>query len=222
MTICTPVTGNTLNKFLTNLKKIQEVSSFIELRVDFINNFNLDQIEIIQKNTHKKAIFTCRVNNEGGHFKGSEAERIDIIQKALELGFDYVDIELSAINKIDLKNKAKKTQIICSYHDFQKTPSYERLQEIAAKISKNKKCDIVKIVAMVKKETDNQKLFRLLTNKDPKQKMITLGMGELGKVTRILSPFLGGYLTFASVGGAGSAPGQVDFGELEGIYKKIT
>jgi len=219
--ICTIVTGNTIDKFLINLKRIQAQACFVELRVDFINNLKLEHIKIIQEKTHKKSILTCRSRLEGGNFQRSEKDRISIIQEALRLKFDYIDIELSAINKINLKNKNKQLKIICSYHDFKKTPSYEKLEEIASKMKKDKKCDIIKVVTMVKKEEDNQKLFQLLLNKDKKQKMIVLGMGEFGKITRILSPLLGGYLTFASLNEIESAPGQINIAELTKIYNKI-
>ena len=219
--ICTVVTGNTINKFLANLAKAQKLSSFVELRVDFINNLQLDDIEIIKENTYQKSIFTCRARNEGGNFQKSEQNRISIIKEALKLGFDYVDIELSAIRNLKSLKKSSKTKIICSYHDFRKTQSYEKLEEIANKMKENINCDIIKIVTMVRTQADNQKLSRLLINKDKKQKMIVLGMGELGKITRILSPLLGGYLTFASFGKIKSAPGQIDAKELENIYKAL-
>ena len=220
--ICIPVTGNTINKFLSNLAVAQKMSNFVELRIDLINNISQKDLELIKNKIKKKAILTCRTQKEGGSFKKSEKERIDIIEQALKLGFDYVDIELSAITSVNLKNKAKKTKIICSYHDFKKTPSYKKLEEIANIIQKNKNCDVGKIVTMVKTQTDIQKLLRLLLNKDEKVNMIVLGMGKIGKITRILSPILGGYLTFASIGKKQSAPGQLDIKELEKIYKTIS
>jgi 3-dehydroquinate dehydratase-1 len=51
--------------------------------------------------------------------------------------------------------------------------------------------------------------------------MIVLGMGDKGKITRVLQPYLGGYLTFASLDGSNSAPGQIDYNDLEKLYTNI-
>lgn len=218
--ICTVVTGNNLDQFIKNLKMAQKVSNFVELRVDYIINFKIDDIKTIQKYLTKKAIFTCRTKKEGGNFNGTEKERVEIIQQALKSNFDFVDIELITINKVNLKNKSKKTKIICSHHDFKKTPTLKSLIQVINNMRKTK-CDIMKIATEVKKMEDNLILFKLLFNKKKKEKMIVLGMGKLGKITRILAPLHGSYLTFASIGKNISAPGQMDVKQLEKIYIKL-
>lgn len=218
--ICAPVIGDTLPQFLANLKKAEKKADLVELRVDFIQGFQIADILAIKKKLKAKAIFTCRAKYEGGAFAGSEKKRIKIIEKALELGFDYVDIELKAIAKADLKNKSKRTKIICSRHDFAKTPSFKALENIARKM-RAQKCDIIKIATKANKEEDINNLLKLLANKGKSQKMIALGMGEKAKIVRILAPFLGGYLTFASLGRQKTAPGQIEIGEMRRIYKAI-
>ena len=69
---------------------------------------------------------------------------------------------------------------------------------------------------MVNNDEDNINLSKLLINR--KTEMIVLGMGTKGKITRIITPFLGGYLTFASVGKNKSASGQYSLSELKTIF----
>src|SRR5258708_1065754 len=114
--ICTVVTGNTIEIFIDNLEKIQKISDFLELRIDYIDNLSLNDLEIIKKKTEKKTIFTCRTKDEGGNYKGNDEERKKIIEKADTLRFDYIDIEQSAIHLFDIK-KFRST-IIVSFHDF--------------------------------------------------------------------------------------------------------
>jgi 3-dehydroquinate dehydratase-1 len=237
--ICIPITAKTKEEFLKNLKLVLKKSDLVELRLDYIeelkslnleeiDNFISEVLKLIKSNKNKKAICTVRKKTEGGEFKGTEAKRLKIIELALKKGFDYLDVENASINKISkiaLNQKAKKTKIICSYHDFKKTPNYKKLEEIFNKIKQNKP-DIIKMVFMVNdKIKDNQNLFQLLINKVNdqaiKQDLIVLGMGGKGKSSRILSPLLGAHLTFASFKDNKSAPGQISFDQLVRIYKMI-
>ena len=81
--------------------------------------------------------------------------------------------------------------------------------------------DILKIVTYARDITNNLALFELLrrSKKDDK-KLIALCMGEKGEVSRILSPLLGGFLTFGSLEtGKETAPGQITGSKLKDIYR---
>lgn len=218
--ICVPVTGQNLDDFLENLNKIEKVCDFVELRVDYIENLKLEDVEVIAREVKMESIFTCRKKEEGGKFEGSEKERLKIIEKAMYKNFDHVDIELSSVDQINLSEKDNQTKIICSHHDFNKTPAYEYLEEIVNHM-KEKGADVFKISTMSYNEEDNKNLMKLLLNKDKSEEMIVVGMGRVGKITRILSPLLGGYLTYANVDGGVIAPGQINIRELESIYRVL-
>jgi len=216
--ICTPVVGETLEIFLENLKKTQEISKLIELRIDSIRNIQISDLDVIRAQTTVPAIVTCRKKEEGGHFDGSEEERIEILQRAIGL-FDYVDIELSTIQSHAFKRN-DKTKLILSYHNFDQTPSYWDMQKIIHDINKHAP-DIIKIAIMIQEEHEVTKIYRLLTNKPHAEERIVIGMGEKGKMTRILGPLLGSYLTYASTEWGESAPGQIDIQKLEEFYKSL-
>lgn len=218
--ICTVVTGKTLDEFLDNLEKIQKLSDFVELRIDYIKNVSLKDIEIIKRKTNKKTIFTCRSKNEGGLFEGNEQERKAIIEKAGKLGFDYIDIELSAVKQFTSLINSNQTKIILSFHDFEKTPSLEELEKIKNQMGKYKN-SIMKFATVVQNDEDIKTLYKLLLNKQKDEEMIVIGMGEKGIITRILGPLLGSYLTFASTPYSQSAPGQIDVNEMKKIYNSI-
>ncbi|MFH2105353.1 MAG: type I 3-dehydroquinate dehydratase [Parcubacteria group bacterium] len=218
--ICTVVTGETLAEFRQNLQDIQRVSDFVELRVDYINGFKPEDVAAIKEKTTKRAIFTCRHQDEGGKFTGSEKERLAIIAEAAVAGFDHIDIELSAIDNLDRSRVSEGTKIICSYHDFDKTPNYKELTGIVDQM-RAKQVDVIKIVTTAKDDKDVKKLMKLLINKAADERMIVLGMGEEGKITRIIAPLFGSYLTFASAGDSETAPGQIDIEELREIYGQI-
>jgi len=203
--ICTPVIGKTLNEFLKNLTLVQEVSEMIELRVDQIKNLTLNDLETIRKITNKEAILNSR-NKE-------------IIIKGFESGFDYVDIDINTIKNFKL-SKSQKSKTILSFHDFEKTPNINKLTSI---VNHMRECNVgvLKIATMVTSDQDITNLFQILLNKKKIEKMIIVGMGEKGKLTRILGSLLGSFLTFASTEFGSSAPGQINIVEMKTIYKLL-
>lgn len=217
--ICTPVIGNSMDVFLDNLKKTQKIADFVELRVDYIENFSEKDIKQIRKEVLVQNIFTCRTKKEGGRFTGDEKSRIQILKNALESNFDHVDIELSTMK--DNEFKRSNSKLIISYHNFLETPSYWEAQSIIHEMNEYKP-DILKIATMMNEEFEDTKIYRLLTNKPHNEERIVLGMGEKGRMTRILGPLLGSYLTYASTEFGESAPGQIDIKELQNIYKILT
>ncbi len=200
--ICSVVVGSDLKDFLENLDKVQEISEMVELRVDQIKNLSEANLELIRKKTKKPAIFTTR--------------KKETVLKALNLGFEYVDIELSQISSLDL-GKLGKTELIISFHDFEKTPRIKKLRTTVNRMRKFKN-GIIKIATMVNSNQDVKNLFQILLDKKRDEKMIIVGMGEKGQITRVLGPVLGSYLTYASTFYGQSAPGQLNISDLKQIY----
>lgn len=219
--ICVPVIGESVDEFIGNVKMTQQLSDLIELRTDYINGLKQEDIPLIRENIDQKSIFTCRIKTQGGKFKGSEQERIAIHNEALGLGFDYIDIELLTLkeNQLDL-SKRGKTKLIVSDHNFDKTPQESTIRKLIKEM-KRYNPDIVKIATQVVSPNDNNRLFRLMLDEAIDIPRIIIGMGELGKLTRIFGPLLGSYLTFASAGNQATAKGQIEVGQLRKIYESM-
>jgi 3-dehydroquinate dehydratase-1 len=208
--ICAPVIGKTLKEFLKNLDRVQEISEMVELRVDEIKDLNKKDLVLIRKKTVKEAIFTSR--------------KKEIILEALNLGFNFIDIELKTLEKEPAFAKATvgkgKTKIILSFHDFKKTPNFKELTII---INHMRKCNVgaLKIATKVNDDQDAKNLMQILLNKKKNEKIIVVGMGKKGQITRILGPLLGSFLTFASTQYGETAAGQIDINNLKNIYKLL-
>ena len=69
----------------------------------------------------RPVIVTCRPVREGGHFAGSEEERRRILERASELGAEYLDVEWDAGFDALIRSRAGKG-IVISRHDFTGTP----------------------------------------------------------------------------------------------------
>ncbi|MDA0986698.1 MAG: type I 3-dehydroquinate dehydratase [Bacteroidetes bacterium] len=215
--ICIPVVGNSINEFLNNLSKSQKISNFVELRSDYIQKLNIEDILLLKSKTFNKSIFTCRSKKEGGKFTSSQSTRCSILEFASKIGFDFVDVELSTLEKYNLKLNSK---LIISYHNFNKTPNFNFLLKIISKMQKYKP-EIIKIATLVKNKTDIKTLLRLCLNKDFQNKRIIIGMGPLGISTRILAPLFGSYLTYSYAINNKTASGQIEFSTLKKLYNYI-
>jgi len=196
-------------------------SDLVEVRLDFLSD--TDEIGKLQM-IKKPIIVTCMPEWENGNFGGDEEERIDMLLKAMKFS-DYVTVELNT--RGDLRSKllreAKKRNVktIVSYHDFEKTPAEGRIMEILD-IEKKTGADIAKVAFMAKDYGDVLRLMRVLNVKKNDNKfripIIAISMGKVGKISRILAPLLGSYLTYASAEkGRESAQGQLTVEELKQI-----
>jgi len=215
--ICVPIVGPSMEKALQDISSAEKIADIIELRLDLIAKFDLPAL---MQTTALPCIITNRTKTEGGQFKGTEEERVQILRQAMEAGADYIDIETSTpkeLLKSVLENKSN-TKIILSYHNFSNTmedlePLYEIMCELPG--------DVLKIVTYAQDIGDNLKIFRLLKRAQKEgRKLIGLCMGEHGEISRILSPLLGGFLTFGALEtGKESAPGQILASILKNVYR---
>ena len=218
--ICTVVEGNSLPVFLRNLKNAQEGSAKVELRADSIHGFEEDDIDTIRKNVSISSIFTCRHVKEGGLFSGDAKEQKAINKKAFHTSFSYVDVTVgnSLVKELDEKERKK---LLLSYHDFEATPNYINLSVMLDRMRKEEPA-IIKIATMVTSPKDVFALADVLKERKDKEKLIVIGMGEMGKLTRIMFPAMGSYMTYASMEGSKMAPGLMTRKQIESIYTTIT
>ncbi len=103
-----------------------------------------------------------------------------------------------------------------SHHNFEETP--DNLEDIYKRIE-DKNPDIIKIATKANSPADSLKMLELVQNS--KKDIIGICMGEYGLVTRVYGPDLGSYLTFASMPGKASAPGQLSVNQVRAAWKKI-
>ncbi len=211
--ICIPITARSVEDTISEMSLASKYADIVEIRLDYIPELENAETCIGKslKNKTKPVIVTNRPEREGGKFNGNEHDRLRLLQKAIELKADYVDIENDSIDKITERGNSK---IIISYHNFKETP--QNICKIYNDICQHKP-DIVKIVTYANDITDNIRIFELLSTAN--LPIISFCMGELGYISRILTKKFGGILTFASLEkGKESAPGQLTVDELSGTY----
>jgi 3-dehydroquinate dehydratase type I len=219
--ICIPIVAKTNNEALKKMRESIPLSDIVELRIDYIEDINLKKLLSPKRCT---TIVTNRRGDEGGLFKGTERARLSFLIEAVEMGTDYIDIELSTDDSLieelrrEIETRGNQTKLIISYHNFECTPPVKVLQEIFRNGVK-RGANIVKIVTYARKIEDNLTILNLAShvrNKD--EKIITFCMGEKGKVSRGMAPSFGSHMSFATLEkGLESAPGQLTIEEMRTI-----
>uniref|UniRef100_A0A2N9IYC3 Uncharacterized protein n=1 Tax=Fagus sylvatica TaxID=28930 RepID=A0A2N9IYC3_FAGSY len=199
--ICAPVMAETVDQMLLQMRKAKELGAdLVEIRVDFLKNFSPRQdLEILIKQSPLPTLITYRPKWEGGQYDGDESQRQNALRLAMELGADYIDVELQVAhdfyNTIQGK-KPEKVKIIVSSHNYQNTPSVEEIGNLVARILATG-ADIVKVATTGLDIVDSARIFQVLVHSQVP--MIGLVMGEKGFISRILSAKFGGFLTFGSI-----------------------
>ncbi len=167
-------------------------------------------------------IFSQKKRLIATHRSGSrpQAERRILMAAAIEAGASYVDIDLHSEIKYteSLVALARKhgCRVIVSFHDHQSTPESLELKSIIRRCL-GAGADIVKIACRVLRARDNARLMGLLDSEVP---LVIVGMGRLGRITRIMGPFMGSLFSYASPGpGSETAPGQIDLETLQELME---
>ena len=228
--ICVPVVETTTEKIIQQIQQLQDCD-LIELRIDFYENIhNLKQVHElllqVRQQTDQPLLLTYRSLKEGGHIQLTDQEYLSLVQTACQSGcVDIVDIELESGNmlvyqlvEIAHQNHVK---VLMSYHDFEKTPTVMEMKERLEKME-IMGADICKIAVMPFSYKDVIQLLNTTMEMSQKltKPLVTMSMGKIGKITRIVGELVGSSITFASVGQS-SAPGQLTLEEMQTLLEVI-
>ena len=168
-------------------------------------------------------IATNRRKDEGGQFSGPEKERTHVLMQVAEQGFDYVDVELrnKGVEALVRQLQQKGAKVIVSHHNTKTTPPLRVLEDLLRK-QRAAGADVCKIVTNAKRDLDNLPPLALISKHASKAKLVCFAMGEAGVLSRIMSPILGAYFTYASSSvGRETAAGQVPVNRIRAIYKEL-
>ncbi|MBT6277629.1 MAG: type I 3-dehydroquinate dehydratase [Chromatiales bacterium] len=199
----------------------QEKLSCVEVRADLLlsNGVSLDQLFATVRAACAQdlgCLFTLRHPTHGGTFDGSEAERVQLNQRALEAGADVVDAEWgTGAARLLL---AAGAPVVLSHHDFAAMPSTRELAELTGAMMATGPL-AVKVVPTASRLSDSAVMLNWVAARDEGEPYrIGFAMGASGAASRILTIAYGAPITYAAFG-ASVAPGQVALQELRDIYR---
>lgn len=174
-------------------------ADIIELRLDGVHDVD---VAGALSGCAKPIVVTCRPVWEGGAFDGAEETRRRIINQAVTLGADYVDVERRAGWRPEVAGS--RTRLILSDHDFTRVPA-----DAAGRVDamRREQPHIVKLSAMAQSANDCL-VLRDAGGGHPST--VVIGMGPYGRITRVLPSRFGSCWTYAGA----AAPGQYPADEL--------
>ncbi|KAF8192963.1 shikimate dehydrogenase [Pholiota molesta] len=170
----------------------------LELRVDLLRSpkdyesfghsipplaYVQEQVAALRRVSSLPIVFTVRTKSQGGAFPDSaQKESIDLLRLALQMGIEYIDVEITLPEKQikDLASRKGFSQIIASWHDWSGALKWngalvKEKYEQASKLG-----DIIKIVGKAETIKDNFALYDFVSaaNSKPNAKpIIAINMG---------------------------------------------
>jgi len=220
--IVVAVDGNSLKNKLFKARELKV--DLIEARIDLLETISEKSVKSFLDTIADFGFFciaTVRPIWEGGSFKKDEEERFSIFHNIVSHpAVAAVDIELRAeaiLKRTITLAKANGKKVIISYHDFEKTPEKEVIEEIFKKGEKLK-ADIVKCAFKANSYKDVADTAAIMKNiAFPKIFML---MGDKGSISRVDGFIFGSLLTYTFIGEA-VAPGQIELEELVKLLMKF-
>ncbi len=185
-------------------------AKLVELRLDYING-DVNVRRLLADRTGP-VLISCRRENDGGKWGGSEDARQTLLRTAVAEGVEYIDLEDDIAASIPRFGQTKR---VISRHDFRKTP--EDLEQIHTQMA-DLDPDIIKLATLANHPHDNVRMLQLVA----KSEVPTVGvcMGDIGTPTRLLAGKFGAPFTFATFHHERAmAPGQLSFQQMNEVYR---
>lgn len=221
--VCVSIACEEIEQAITIAKDSEMQADVLEIRLDRLSH---PEVAPFVQNLSKPLLFTNRPVWEGGAFEGTEEERVDLLLQAIELDCALVDLELKTVPELREKVlealQQKQTGLIMSCHDFTGTPASGDLIDILRQQMESG-AHVGKIVTTA---NDYKDVLRVLNLQAIAEKhnfpLIAFCMGQIGRISRLASTKLGGFMTYAAPdSGAETAPGQIQVSVLREILKRV-
>lgn len=203
----------------TNARIKRAGADMLELRIDLFRRMDIAYLrsQIAKRRLLKMPLLlTVRNQKEEGSLRNWDHQKKKDVMLALLDAVDMVDIELSSpvLKEVLAEAKRLKKKVIVSKHDFEHTPSH--LESIFKK-ALSTRADIIKL-AMKANSFDD--VFRMIefTRKHRQHPLITMSIGALGTVSRLVLPAAGSLYAYTFLNKP-TAPGQIDAKTLRAHLK---
>jgi 3-dehydroquinate dehydratase-1 len=184
---------------LRRAARMSDPPDLFELRLDWL--FNEKDLDKKAVKLNAPLIITARHPAEGGNERLSNKTRRELLVQFLPIA-RYLDIELrSARLYRTVIDRAKRNGMgtIISFHDFESTPSLGSLRAKASRAA-GLRADVFKVVTRTDTGAQLDRLLRLMSEGTRRMPIAAMGMGKLGRVSRLLFAQCGSVLIYTSLG----------------------
>ena len=232
--VCSPLVGRTRERLLAETANVHaKRPDVIEWRVDYFEAI-ADTSAVIETGRAMRAIvgdtpilFTRRSVREGGEtIPIGDAEVVKLYAAVAASGLvDLIDFEMGndpdQVREVRASTRAAGTRLVLSYHNFGYTPGVEFLVQRFLE-AERLGADVAKVAVMPRDRMDVLALLSATAQADAKSRipLISMSMGPLGAVTRMVGGVFGSSLSFA-IGEGASAPGQMPIADLVSVFDAL-
>lgn len=225
--ICVPLTGGSLPALLGEIREVRDLpADLFEWRIDrFSGSFSEALAMLDRELLGKPLLCTVRTRQEGGGADLTPEGYEGFLQGLLDWGgFQLLDVELSCggerVERLTQAARKRGVGTVVSRHDFQKTPPEDEMTETLLEMKKLG-ADLPKLAVMPQSADDVLRLFSATRRASQAiGPVITMAMGDLGRLTRVGGGLFGSCLTFGA-GREASAPGQINTEDLRAILEDV-
>ena len=217
MKLCISLCSKTADDLFAKIAQAEPLADVIELRFDCLNPDQIDHVIEHLPSTDKTYLLTYRPSEQGGMRVLPLNARLMFWKKVLP-AFEGRDILIDLEADINFPFRFDETKVIRSAHYFNDPPSdlrptFFELADLGD--------GIVKIAATANDIIDTISAWKLLeTAAREERTVIPIAMGEAGKITRILGPARGSFMTYAALDEAeATAPGQITAADLMNVFR---
>jgi 3-dehydroquinate dehydratase I len=197
-------------------------AGILELRADLFDPPAAARVQaalVRLRGAHRPIVFTARAAAEGGRSMPEEL-RAELYRIALPhvAAIDVESASEALVSELLPRARAAGCTVILSFHDFASTPSRQVLAAIVDR-SRALGADLPKLATHVA-TLDELRTLIDVTVAARGDGIVTLGMGPLGPLSRLVLPAAGSVLTYGAAG-AGTAPGQLPVAELAALVTRL-
>lgn len=195
-------------------RALVEGADAIEFRADLVSaaraEATLARVTEIATRARTPLVLTLRPVAEGGGFEGGWDESAAMLIR-LAPRVQVLDLELARPDLASLARELRSIglSLVVSHHDFGGQPAARRLRVLARRALAAG--DLAKLAVTPSSHAQVLELYELLL--DAPGPLCVIGMGEVGRQSRLMAPLFGSALTYGHAGRA-LAPGQLDVAGL--------
>jgi len=193
--------------------RMRRPPDLFELRLDRLVNCR-GELEAAIPRLPAPFIVTARDPGEGGaHALSADRRRallLDFLPRA-----QYVDVELRAaraLRRVLRSASEHKVATIISFHDLETTPRASRLDEIASR-ARSLGAAVIKVATRTDKPEQLDALLDFFERQRSAADVVAMGIGKLGRASRLAFARRGSPLNYAHLGSPAAA-GQLSVKEL--------
>jgi 3-dehydroquinate dehydratase I len=193
--------------------RMRNPPDLFELRLDALFARSEEGKSVIG-NLRAPLIITARHPREGGSNQLSAHKRRALLLRFLPHAA-YVDVELRSTGPcaaILEEARARSIRTIVSFHDLNETPSRSRLDEIA-RTAQSLGADFLKIATRTDTPAQTARLLDFFRRQRMETKIAVMGIGRLGRISRLEFAKCGSALNYAHLGRP-QADGQLSIIQL--------